>query len=402
MEKKKDISHFDLLDWNFTREDSRLYLHNFCWYPSRFIPIIPAHLIQALSKTNETVLDPFCGIGTTLVEALKQRRNAIGVDLNPIACFVSKTKGKILTGHKVNLSLIEGLLENLAPLSGDDLFTKKRTGRGHYNLREKSIPNYAVNVEWFHPETLKMLSHIYYSVEDLPRGLTRDICKIFFISILMQSSGHDLNKPYTYYADNVKPKKEKLIKDAYKLYVQKLDKFLCEYKLIELPEKNRLDFAVYNEDARGLEGLVDKKVDLIVTSPPYLNVTDYTTGFRLAHLWYSFQKDMRIEDIKRREIGARYRRKSRNSLNEYVGDMQSVLCKMDSVLKTNGYLCLILGESQKYSKIVNKIIMDFMSNELRLEYIDSFSREIIKKFFIHPNGGGVSTEEIIIYRKKRK
>ena len=106
MKKQRDISHFGLLNWDFIKEDSRHYLHNICWYPSRYIPIIPAHLIESLSSAGDTVLDPFCGAGTTLLEAMKLNRNAIGIELSPIGAYISKVKTRILSGgmlHKRSL-----------------------------------------------------------------------------------------------------------------------------------------------------------------------------------------------------------------------------------------------------------------------------------------------------------
>jgi len=47
-------------------------------------------LISHYSDAGEVVLDPFCGGGVTVVESLKLRRKAIGVDLNPIAAYVTR------------------------------------------------------------------------------------------------------------------------------------------------------------------------------------------------------------------------------------------------------------------------------------------------------------------------
>lgn len=56
------ITHFKQLDWDFSDLNSKIFLHNLCWYPSRFIPMIPAQLISALSKKDDLVLDPFGGL----------------------------------------------------------------------------------------------------------------------------------------------------------------------------------------------------------------------------------------------------------------------------------------------------------------------------------------------------
>jgi DNA modification methylase len=395
--KKKDISHFKILDWDFSDEDSVMYIHNFCWYPSRFIPIIPAYLIQALSKPGETVFDPFCGSGTTLIEALKQNRNAIGIDLSPVGCFISNTKGKIVIGEHVDTKKIEELKDYIFQLSSH--WDKLEAGL-FLELKGENIPNREINQKWYHSNTLKMLGHIFYFIEELLEGLTRDICRVFFISILMPSSGYQSKKPYGYYADNVIPKNDKIDKNALKMLYHKLNKFLKEYKTSRIASAD-LQFSVINNDARYLSKYINNKVDLIVTSPPYLNVTDYTTGFRLAYLWYDFLvKDFNeMENLKRKEIGARWRRKQRTRLNDYFNDMQNALAEMNKVLKESGYLCLVLGEPKKYFTQLRENIASYITENLHLEFIESFDRNISKKFFIHPEGGGVHNEGILIFRK---
>ena len=53
------------------------------WYWGNFVPQIPFQLISRYTSSGGWVLDPFCGSGTTVVEALKLGRNALGVELNP-------------------------------------------------------------------------------------------------------------------------------------------------------------------------------------------------------------------------------------------------------------------------------------------------------------------------------
>ena len=52
-------------------------------HPARFIPELPEKYIHLFSHKGETVLDPFCGSGTTNIIALKLGRSSIGIDINP-------------------------------------------------------------------------------------------------------------------------------------------------------------------------------------------------------------------------------------------------------------------------------------------------------------------------------
>src|SRR5689334_7800503 len=75
--------------------------HEFYRYPARFPPGFAHAAIQAFTRRGELVLDPFVGGGTTLVEARRAGRPAIGADLNPLAVFVAKAKATPLTEEQL-------------------------------------------------------------------------------------------------------------------------------------------------------------------------------------------------------------------------------------------------------------------------------------------------------------
>src|SRR3989344_5369034 len=95
LNKLNKISSFDLLEkinWDFKGSKTQYLTHKFHSYPARFIPQIPRTFIKLLTETGDTVLDPFAGCGTTLVEAKLLGRHSIGNDLNPLATLISKVK----------------------------------------------------------------------------------------------------------------------------------------------------------------------------------------------------------------------------------------------------------------------------------------------------------------------
>lgn len=52
-------------------------------YWGNFVPQIPQQMMQRYTRAGEWVLDPFCGSGTTLIEAQRMGRNGLGVELRP-------------------------------------------------------------------------------------------------------------------------------------------------------------------------------------------------------------------------------------------------------------------------------------------------------------------------------
>jgi len=82
----------DKIDWDFKGFNTQYLTHKFHPYPARFIPQIPLTFIKLFTKEGETVLDPMCGCGTTIVESFLNNRKSIGNDLNPLATLITKVK----------------------------------------------------------------------------------------------------------------------------------------------------------------------------------------------------------------------------------------------------------------------------------------------------------------------
>ena len=68
----------------------RAHVHGFHAYPARTHPVTARLLIEDFAPPGGVVLDPFCGSGTVLVEAMLAGRSAIGTDLNPIAIMLAR------------------------------------------------------------------------------------------------------------------------------------------------------------------------------------------------------------------------------------------------------------------------------------------------------------------------
>lgn len=72
--------------------------HKFYRYPARFSPCFVRSAIEVFSSPGDTVLDPYMGGGTTIVEAYATGRRSIGNDVNSLAVFVASVKLATLTG----------------------------------------------------------------------------------------------------------------------------------------------------------------------------------------------------------------------------------------------------------------------------------------------------------------
>jgi DNA modification methylase len=82
-----------------TREKVTGAPHDFYRYPARFSPIFAREAIKTFTEPGDFVLDPFCGGGTTLVEALSLGRRAAGMDVSSLAAFLARTKTTPISVH---------------------------------------------------------------------------------------------------------------------------------------------------------------------------------------------------------------------------------------------------------------------------------------------------------------
>ena len=83
--------------FDFDGQDTSYLSHSLHPYPAKFPPQLPRTILQQFSVEGETVLDPFCGSGTTLVESRIFGANAIGVDVNGLSTLLSKVKATPLS-----------------------------------------------------------------------------------------------------------------------------------------------------------------------------------------------------------------------------------------------------------------------------------------------------------------
>lgn len=90
-------------------------------YRGNWSPYVPRNLILRYSKTGDMVLDQFAGSGTTLIEAKLLNRNAIGVDINPLAVELSKANLSFQAGNNANIAVKVGNARDLCFIESNSI-----------------------------------------------------------------------------------------------------------------------------------------------------------------------------------------------------------------------------------------------------------------------------------------
>ena len=336
MDFKEELLRLQKVDWAFKESDTQYLTHNYHPYPARFIPQIPSKLIQRLSETGEWVFDPFCGAGTTLVEATLLGRNCIGNDLNPIGALVSKVKSNLVSVED------KPALENLmADIEG---YFEQATDTPSLipNLSvipEYSLPDIPNRDHWFTPTVQEELGILLARINRVSSQFLADFCRVAVSAILVSVSNQ---AGETYYG-----KKEKTIPSGtvYKRFVSKLREMWTRMEGYR-EKRQPVTSQIINNDLRILEDFPPNlKVQLVITSPPYPNAFDYFLYHRHRMFWLGYDPIA----MSKKEIGSHlnYQRKGTTEQNiaAFKDAMRLCFQKINSVLETNRFCCFVIGDS---------------------------------------------------------
>lgn len=388
--KEEYRSELRNIDWDFTGEIGATGFATYHWYPARYVPQLPGILINYFSLPGELVLDPFCGSGTTLLEAFKFGRPAVGIDLTPNAVLMTRAKTTAYEREsfcKYKTDIIAGI---------EDKLIQARGSKKLETLLLRSIPNWEENSKWYHSSTLCELAAIWSAINECQESTYFSVGQAAFSAILIYCCSQ--GKHWGWVCDNVTPKKL-IPRNALRTFSYKLIEYeLCVRDLLaqasDLQEKKVAlsDIRVQEGDCVDvLKDYADGTFDLVVTSPPYYNMTDYIKSQRLSNLWLGVD----TKSLKKKEIGARYKRGRQSALAEYLGAMQTSMTEIARVLKEEKFCCVVLGESPQHEAYLRKF--DELCISAGLEICDSISRTISSNRRFIPS---IKQEKILIMKKR--
>jgi DNA modification methylase len=364
--------------------------HN--WY--RFVLSYPPHLVQHyLEKfqitANQTVLDPFCGTGTTLVECKKQGIPSIGCEMNYMAWFASATK--------VNWSLhptkIRECADRIAEAVEHRLDADGLTDHGLF--ANAKMPR---KLRKLLPEADKLL--LKNSISPLPLHkllLVREVIDEIAEPELKSHLQLALAKTAVEYASNLHFGPEvgigEIRQDAPVVEPWRNEVHCIANDLVLLNKRKGIASTVHNVDSRNLKDVItDRSIDAIITSPPYPNEKDYTRTTRLESVLLGFisnKEELRFfkkglirsntrgvykedvddhfvtqfpkiqaisEEIERRRIEmgktSGFERLYARVTRLYFGGMARHFSELRSVLKPGARLAYVVGDQASYLRVM--------------------------------------------------
>jgi len=372
------------IDWDYTDAATKFLSHDIHPYPAKFIPQVAGQLIGLLSMRGDLVLDPFGGSGTTALEAIRNGRRAISIDANPLAKIIGNVKTSIIdVDAKYELQRFITLISSVD--SSLDIDTKSIS---------KYIPSIPNIKKWFSESVCNELAFIRSKIEKIENSIARSIAYLAFSRIIIQVSYQDSETRYKS-VERVTMDGEAIAK-----FVKSI-KFVVDNLCTNSLNSSFGGVKFITGDAKdiGRLGVDDNSIDLVVTSPPYGNATDYHLYHRFRLYWLGHDP----KELGEVEIGSHLRhQREKDGFERYLHEMTLVLKSIHCVLKPSAYCAIVIGDSV-YDGITYNTSVEFekVAKELGYSLVTNIKRDIhnYKRSFASPARRATS-EHIVVFQKK--
>ena len=289
-------------------------------YRACFKPQLPRFFIERLTKEGDTVLDPFMGRGTTLIEAVLNNRIGVGCDVNPLS--------EIICQPRLNPPSLKQVISRLDKI----------------DLRYDGETPTELDV-FYHPDTLNELCGLQ-SYFKRRGGKLDTIDQWIRMVATNRLTGHSKG----FFSVYTLPPNQAVTADRQRLINEKRNQ-LPEYRdvkaliirksksLLKDVDDSQTDrFATYGKKSKivigsstGIQGIKPGSVQLVVTSPPFLDVVDYA-GDNWLRCWFN--------NVNPDDIPIWMHRK----VEDWSSAMTLAFKRMSKLLHQGGYVAFEVGE----------------------------------------------------------
>ena len=425
--------------WDFKNDDVREYTHGIHNYPAMMVCPISRNILRIMKgiRPIESVLDPFMGSGTVLVESMLAGIDEIyGSDINPFAVYLSKVKttrldiselqavsqilyDAIAKRYRENDIQIDGVDDVMRSAYQLDLTAKDKWGKSapvyltkyvDDNQLQINVPDFKNIGYWFKPRVILLLSLIKEEINKIENQDIRNFIYIAFSETIRFVSNRR-NGEFKMFrmtpakVDAFEPDVIKEFTTILNRNIEKMNAFneACE----EIDVHSTVN--VLSNDATVLQDVPDESIDLVVTSPPYgdsRTTVAYGEYSRLSLQWLDLS-DLSEKDImgidKSLMGGAKFRngfeytipskilRESLEKIKdidlERAGDVYSFYYDLERTIKSiaqktksGGYQFWVIGNRtvKKELLLTDQIIAE-IAEHYGLVHVHTVGRNIINK-----------------------
>lgn len=344
-------------------------------FPARMAPGLALDVVAECRRPLR-VLDPMSGSGTVLAVAHSKGHHVVGVDLDPLAVLISKVWTTAIDAEAVKdsaVTVLEYARQKFNSMSTRNAYPMNA------DLETRQFTRY-----WFDNNARRQLTSLAAAINQIQEITIRDALWCAFSRLIIsKQSGASLAMDLSHSRPHRKFKRAP---------VKPFDKFLAAVdrvttNCIDSERQTKSPAAHVDEgDARRLE-LKDKSIDMVITSPPYLNAIDYLRCSKFSLVWMGYtvgklrslrstsvgtevgldaRDDKEIQKIlSDLELQPKLQARQEAMLARYIYDMRLAIGETSRVLAAGGKGVYVVGE--------NTIRGTFIRNAMIVERVASIT-----------------------------
>ena len=384
-------------DWDFRGCDTQYSTHGMHTYVAAMIPQLACKLVDRYAPPGDTVLDPFCGGGSVLVESVRSGRPAVGRDVNELAVLISQAKTTPIDSVQAS-EVADSIIRSIDPLP--------------------STPEVDANMSfWFKHEHLAPLHALHESISE---QVDKESALLPFFLTVFSATVRDVSLTYR----NEVRLRRMTSSEIENFNVDPIDRF--RKRVVQasgtaagLPSTAKTDIGVGNVQSLSLR---DGECSTVVCSPPYgdeRNGVSYTQFSKNMLRWLGHSHEQ-IRRSKEMTLGWGKRERSLphsatlhraleaidqfpNSVREaisFYADYQDALAEMARV--TRGHIVIVIGQRVLRDTIIdNGAITSELMENIGVSVIDMFYRKLPSKRLpkMRQFGAAIDCETILVFHK---
>ncbi|TXT55434.1 MAG: hypothetical protein BAJATHORv1_40347 [Candidatus Thorarchaeota archaeon] len=375
-------------------------------YPAKFIPQIVAYPIKKFAEKNDVIFDPFGGYGTTGLVSKVYGYDYVLWDLNPLMKLIHDTA--IMEQSKIGI---------------DSLIQELKTSKLEF------IPKWSRMEYWFPEEFVPMISRAWGYVHSLEYNESL-LLKIPLVKTTRFFSWSDEKTHKLYKSKFAKRKIKELRKKDWKSLfykkledeVRKLMDGIKEYSTLnpqDVSYRIKCGIDTLNTD-------LDEEVDILITSPPYLQAQEYIRSTKLELYWLGHtdkdiralgRKEIPYNEVKEVEINSETYYKYREQIKEdhlrllydrYFHAMIGTFSRVGK--KVRNRMCIFVGPAKiRTTEIpIDEILIEHLTQEgwkHEMTYVDTIVSRVMFKSKVNPASGlkdeRMKTEHLAVLKHTR-
>jgi len=283
----------------------------------KFPPPIARHLIDSFTEPGDWVLDPMTGSGTTAVEALARRRNAVVRDVSPLSTLLCRVKTRHVS-KKDSTRALDRVSKRLGSIDDASLPTP-------VDLRHPD--------HWFLPETRRSLGRIRAAIDTEPDTANRELLLTAFVSTVRRVSKATTQQGRLFLDVGTAQA------DAWPTFVDRFQRYA--EAVASLPLRRPARLLIEQHDAKASPPRLHPRFPLSIIHPPYFNNYKYSSINSLELAWLGVSR----QAIRATEVREAFKVGRPERVGEYVDDLVTAVACVSNELAHGGVLALMMGDT---------------------------------------------------------